>query len=179
MAKKLTSKQERFVEEYLVDLNATQAAIRSGYSKKTATAIGAENLTKPDIADAIAVARKELSEKTGISAERVLAELAKIGFSNMQDYIRVTGDDIYVALNDMSRDEAAAIGEVTVEERKLGNEDEGKVTRTKFKLLDKRAALNDLGRHLGLFEADNTRKVSVGGMEDLLKMVDGKTAKPK
>ena len=179
MAKKLTSKQERFVEEYLVDLNATQAAIRSGYSKKTATAIGAENLTKPDIADAIAAARKELSEKTGISAERVLAELAKIGFSNMQDYIRVTGDDIYVALGDMSRDEAAAIGEVTVEERKLGNEDEGKVTRTKFKLLDKRAALNDLGRHLGLFEADNTRKVSVGGMEDLLKMVDGKTAKPK
>lgn len=76
----LTAKQQRFVEEYLVDLNATQAAIRAGYSQNTAQEIGAENLTKPLIRAAIDAAKAERSEETGITAARVLAEIARMAF---------------------------------------------------------------------------------------------------
>ncbi len=72
MAKPLTGKQELFCLEYLIDLNATQASIRAGYSVKTAQAIGAENLTKPLIQARIAEAMKERSEKTKIDAAYVL-----------------------------------------------------------------------------------------------------------
>ena len=70
---KLTPKQARFVEEYLVDLNATQAAIRAGYSEQTARVIGHENLTKPDIQKAITERRQEMQQRTAITADRVLA----------------------------------------------------------------------------------------------------------
>lgn len=76
---KLNSKQQRFVEEYLIDLNATQAAIRSGYSPKTARAIGCENLAKPDIADAIAAAQEARSKRTLITADQVLRDLQDWG----------------------------------------------------------------------------------------------------
>lgn len=72
----LTAKQQRFVEEYLVDLNATQAAIRAGYSEATASEIGYENLSKPQIAEAIAAARAERSERTRIDADWLLTRLA-------------------------------------------------------------------------------------------------------
>ncbi|MER8532102.1 terminase small subunit [Mesorhizobium sp. M1005] len=71
----LTDKQKRFVDEYLVDLNATQAAIRAGYSEKTARSVGSENLTKPDIADAIAAKAANTVDKLDLSAERVLRGL--------------------------------------------------------------------------------------------------------
>lgn len=69
---KLTPKQQRFVEEYLVDLNATQAAIRSGYSKKTAASIGDENLRKPEIASAIRKAKETRSKRTQVNQDYVL-----------------------------------------------------------------------------------------------------------
>ncbi len=75
---KLTSKQERFVEEYLIDLNATKAAVRAGYSEKTARQIGSENLSKLAIQEAIAEAKRERSEATKIDAEWVLRELVKL-----------------------------------------------------------------------------------------------------
>jgi phage terminase, small subunit len=80
MAKKgkLTEKQQRFVDEYLIDLNATQAAIRAGYSVKTADVIGCENLTKPNIQQAIAEHMAERSRRTGVNQDRVVLELAKI-----------------------------------------------------------------------------------------------------
>jgi phage terminase small subunit len=68
----LTAKQSLFIKEYLVDLNATQAAIRAGYSEKTAQVIGSENLSKPIIAEAIALGSKERAKKVNISAEYVL-----------------------------------------------------------------------------------------------------------
>lgn len=71
----MTPKQERFVREYLVDLNATQAAIRAGYSEKTAHAIGHENLSKPEIAAAIAKGREKAAEQAGISQQWVLDRL--------------------------------------------------------------------------------------------------------
>ena len=69
----LSPKQQRFVEEFLIDLNATQAAIRAGYSEKTAAAIGCENLTKPEIAAAIAASQAARSARTEITADHSVA----------------------------------------------------------------------------------------------------------
>ena len=74
----LSPKQQRFVEEYLIDLNATQAAIRAGYSRRTARAIASENLSKPDIQEAIAEAKRERSEATKIDAEWVLKQAVEL-----------------------------------------------------------------------------------------------------
>jgi len=78
---KLTPKQKRFIAEYLVDLNATQAAIRSGYSPKTARFIAQENLTKPDIRKMIDAALAEQSQRTKITADAVLQEVGNIAFA--------------------------------------------------------------------------------------------------
>src|SRR5690242_10610123 len=108
----MTPKQERFIAEYLIDLNATQAAIRAGYSARTAAEIGAENLKKPQIAEALKAKQDELRQKTGITQERVLGELAKIGFANMQDYMRPGADgDPLLDFSALTRDQAAALQE--------------------------------------------------------------------
>ena len=74
----LTAKQQRFVEEYLIDLNATQAAIRAGYSKKTAAVIGAQNLIKLNIQKAIQEAQNKRSERTEITQEYVLKSIHSV-----------------------------------------------------------------------------------------------------
>ena len=81
----MTPEQERFVHEYLVDVNATQAAIRAGYSKKTAQEQSSRLLSNVMVSEAIAKGMQALAEKTGVTAEKVIAELALIGFSNMLD----------------------------------------------------------------------------------------------
>jgi phage terminase small subunit len=153
VARKLTSKQTRFVAEYLTDLNGTQAAIRAGYSAKTAQEQGSRLLSNVMVAAAIEVAQEARAHRTGVTADRVVAELAKIGFANMADYLRANpGGDPYLDFSALSRDQAAALQEVTVEDYTEGRGEEKRdVKRVKFKLADKRAALVDLGRHLGLF----------------------------
>ncbi|MFD1216406.1 terminase small subunit [Microbulbifer celer] len=81
----LTAKQQRFVDEYLIDLNATQAAIRAGYSEKTAAAVGAENLRKPHIAKLVAEAKRSRSERTKIDADYVLGRLVEIDQMDVLD----------------------------------------------------------------------------------------------
>src|SRR6476646_6459848 len=96
---KLTPKQARFVQEYLIDLNAAQAAIRAGYSAKTARVIGHENLTNPDIAAAIEKAMAERAERTRLTADWVVDELRKLAGANMADYMRSTPEgDPYLDL---------------------------------------------------------------------------------
>ena len=162
------TKQAQFVREYLIDLNATQAAIRAGYSAKTAASIGQENLTKPEIDAAIAIAMERRAERTEITADRVLRELAKIGFSNMPDYVTVGGNgDPFVDLRALDREQAAAIQEVTVEDFKDGRgADARDVRRIKFKLADKRAALVDIGKHLGMFIERSV--TTTGSLEELM-----------
>ena len=80
---KLTPKQARFIEEYLVDLNATQAAIRAGYSARTANRIGPENLSKPVIAEAIQIAQLARSERTQITVDKVLEDIELIKLNAM------------------------------------------------------------------------------------------------
>ena len=88
--KTLTPKQQRFVEEYLIDLNATQAAKLAGYSEKTAFRIGTENLHKPAIQVAIQEALQKRSDRTEITADSVLRELAVLAFSDMAHYVQFT-----------------------------------------------------------------------------------------
>ena len=85
MTVKLTPKQQRFIEEYLIDLNATQAAIRAGYSRNSARQIGDENLSKPGIADAVAKAKRERSEATNIDADWVLKQAVELHQRCMQE----------------------------------------------------------------------------------------------
>jgi len=85
----LTKKQKLFVEQYLMDLNATQAAIRAGYSEKTAKDIGCENLAKPNIQIEIEKRMKDRGQRTEITQDKVLQELAKIGFADVTDFITI------------------------------------------------------------------------------------------
>jgi len=174
--KKLTAKQEKFVQEYLLDLNATQAAIRAGYSEKTAGSIGKENLQKPQIAEAIQKRRGKLAEKTEVTQERIVAELAKIGFSNLEDYLDVGENGLaQVNLKNVTRDQFAALSEVNVESTKVGDSPVT-VTKTKIKLSDKRNALVDLGKHLGMFKEhkDDTPQLNVSMTLDQLKKLTKK-----
>ncbi len=149
----LNPRQQRFILEYLVDLNGTRSAIAAGYSPKTARFIAAENLTKPNIQKFIKEAQDELARKTGITAEKVIAELAKIGFANMLDFIQISKDgDPFIDLSELTREQAAALSEATVEEYKEGKGDNARdVKRVKIKLHDKQVALVNLGKHLGMF----------------------------
>ena len=159
---KLTPKQERFFAEYLIDLNATQAAIRAGYSEKTARQVGAENLSKPDVAAAIARRREKIAAKLEVTQERIVAELAKIGFSDIRKAVNwranvtamvedpdtgeqrlaVTNEVALIGSEDIDDDTAAAIAEIS-------QTDKGGL---KVKLHDKKGALVDLGKHLGMFK---------------------------
>lgn len=138
----MTKKQKRFVEEYLIDLNATQAAIRAGYSPDTAGSIGAENLKKPEIKNRIDKAMAERSRRTGINQDRVLQELARIGFAKITD---VVDPDTAKIRPDASEDDLACIQSIKIKPNEFGTERE-------VKLYDKKSALVDLGKHLGMFK---------------------------
>ncbi|KAF5059330.1 Terminase small subunit [anaerobic digester metagenome] len=141
----MTHKQQRFVEEYLIDLNATQAAIRTGYSPKTANEQGARLLANVSISSAVAVALAERSKRTGINADRIIQELAKLAFVNPTDVINMESASIK---SDASRDDTAAIASVKV---KITPTEDGYITEREVKTYDKIRALELLGKHVGLY----------------------------
>jgi phage terminase small subunit len=158
-SKPLTDKQQRFVLEYLKDSNATQAAIRAGYSARTADRIGAELLGKTWVAAAIAAKQARLASKLEVSAERVIAEFARIAFSDPRQV--ATWGPGGVTLKDsaaLTDDAAACVSEVKSKPTEYGNE-------LTFKLHDKVVALNALGKHLGLFKEQIEVTLS---LEDIL-----------
>jgi phage terminase small subunit len=159
---KLTRKQQKFVEEYLVDLNGTQAAIRAGYSADSARNIAAENLAKPYIAAAIDAA---MAATPGITRSWVVNELAMIARANMLDYIATQSDGTaYVDLSKLTREQAAAIGEIVTEEYVEGRGDDARpVKRVKFRLSDKQGALEKLGKVLGMFRERHEHTGPGGG----------------
>lgn len=171
--RKLSPKQKLFVDEYLIDLNATQAAIRAGYSKKTAGWIGNQLLVKTHIAQAVQKAMEKRSCRTEITQDRVLQELAKLGFANMADYMSIgAGGAPVLDFSKLTRDQAAALVEVTVEDFVDGRgEDARDVRRVKFKLADKRAALVDMGKHLGMFIERKEVSGPGGGPVQLIRRV--------
>lgn len=149
----LTPKQEAFVHEYMLDLNATQAAIRAGYKPKAASVQGHELLRYPKVQAAISAIQAEKARKFGIGLDTVLIELAHLAFSNMEDFCRRTADgDLVPDFSEVTRAQMAAVQEITSEVYLEGVGEEAlRVKRTKFKLADKRGPLTDLCKHLGGF----------------------------
>ena len=146
----LTPKQERFVGEYLKDPNATQAAIRAGYSPSSAAEIGYENLRKPQIATAISEAFKARAERTRVEGDRVVLELARIGFSDIREIASWgEGGFAYKASDELTDEAAATIAAIT--ETVTRTRDGGKRRTLMIKLHDKVRSLELLGRHLGIF----------------------------
>lgn len=144
MAKKLTKKQQLFVDEYLIDLNATQAAIRAGYSVNSARDIGCENLTKPNIQQAIAEKMAERSKRTGVNQDRVVLELAKIAFVKMTDIV-----DSHGRIKDTATDDDLACIESV--KYKSSESDTGSSVEREVKIGSKIKALELLGKHLGMW----------------------------
>lgn len=157
----LTAKQRRFALEYLVDLNATQAAIRAGYSVKTARAIASENLTKPAIRALVDEALKRREQRTEVTAARVLQEMARIALADMGQAFDASGN--LLPIHEMPEDVRRALSGFEAEELFEGSGAErtrmGNVRKVKF--WDKPRVLEMLGKHLRMFEDDP--KASVTG----------------
>lgn len=150
---KLTAKQKRFIEEYLFDLNATQAAIRAGYSVDSAYSIGNENLKKPEIKSSIDKAIAERSRRTGINTDRVLRELGKIAFMNPADVINL---DTATVKEEATREDTACIQSIKI--KTIPTED-GDITEREIKTYDKLKALELCGKHLGMW----TERIDLSG----------------
>jgi phage terminase small subunit len=163
----MTPKQQRFVDEYLIDLNGKQAAIRCGYAEGSAEVQASRLLSNAKVAVAVEKAMSERSERTKITADHVLTELAKIGFSDIRRAIKwfsqtnvaqvdevegeiedgsirfaVANQVELVSSDDIDDDTAKAISEISMSDR----------GGLKVKFHDKRAALVDIGKHLGMFK---------------------------
>jgi len=141
----LTPRQSLFVAEYLIDLNAKQAAIRAGYAKGSAADRGWELLHRcPPVMARLKEAMAERAQRTQIDAERVLKELARLAFADIRNYLTEGKDKTLVVrpLAQLSDDDVAALAEIQAE-------GDAKTLR-RIKLYDKRAALELLARHLGL-----------------------------
>lgn len=159
----LTEKQARFVAEYLVDLNATQAAIRAGYSEKTAYSIGQRLLKNVEIQSATQKAMSERQHRTEITQDRVLKELASIAFANGTDFARIVStptvttvvDDegfVQQVIQPVRRVELVDTERVEPEKRAaIASIKEGKFG-IEVKSYDKIRALELLGQHLGMFD---------------------------
>ena len=138
----LSEKQQRFVQEYIIDLNARQAAIRAGYSPKTAGAQSSRLLTKVKIQDEIAKAMEDRGKRTGVTQDRVLAELSAIAFAKATDYAEVD-EEGFVKIKPTA--------ELTDEQKKAIAGIKKGANGIEVKLVDKTKALEMLSRHLGLF----------------------------
>lgn len=156
MATKLTNKQSTFCKEYLVDLNATQAAIRAGYSEKTANEQGSRLLANVSIQNAIQEAMDARSKKVGVTAEWVLAEIQKVAALNFQDLY--DEDGVLIEIHKLPREVAAAVSQIEI------NLTEGCAAQ-KVKTHDKLKALEMLGRHLILFTDKTESNVSMKDVE--------------
>ncbi|HEX4739198.1 MAG TPA: terminase small subunit [Allosphingosinicella sp.] len=144
-------RHERFVQELVKGKSVTDAYEAAGYVRNASH--GYQLRRRPLVAARIDELLGRAAAKAEVNAERVLRELALIGFANMHDYARIGPDgDPYLDFSGLTRDQAAAIVEMIVEDFKDGRgKDARDVRRVKFKLADKKGALVDIGRHLGMF----------------------------
>ncbi len=155
-----TSRQRRFIEEYLVDLNATQAALRAGYSKKGASVQGCQLLANPKIAAALDKARAKLSDRTEITQERIVREYGRIAFAWITDYSSWTNEGVVIKNSDeLSPELKSAVAEVihTQSRDRSG---------VRLKMHDKMGALDSLGKHLGMFTEKREIKFNLDNLTD-------------
>lgn len=158
---KLSEKQQRFVDEYLIDLNATQAAIRAGYSAKRASEIGYQLLQKTTVQNAIAEKMAERSRRTGVNQDRVVLELARIAFLRMTDVVDSQGQ----IRDEASEDDLSCIESIKY---KHSETDSGSSVEREVKAASKIKALELLGRHMGMFKD----KVEVSGLQEEMSKLD-------
>jgi phage terminase small subunit len=154
---KLTAKQEKFCQEYMVDLNATQAALRSGYSEHSSKQIGTENIAKPAIQARIAELQKKASKKVEVTVEMLLQEYKRIGFGDPRKIITWSGDtSILKPSDELTDDEIAMVSGVVQKKGKYGD-------TVEIKFNDKIAALDKLAKHLGFYKEviDINKTVSI------------------
>lgn len=161
----LTPLQTRFIDEYLADpeRNATKAARRAGYAFSSAAQSASNVLRLPHVKAALEERQGKLLESFGITETRILQELAKIGFSNIQDFSALTEEGR--SIRDVPREHTAAIKEITIEQTDNGR---FSVKKTKLSLADKQAALVQMGKHLGMFK----EKVEHSGTVTLQRLVE-------
>lgn len=161
---KLTEKQQRFVDEYLIDLNATQAAIRAGYSVRTANEQGSQNLAKLSIQQAIAEQMAERSKRTGVNQDRVMLELAKLAFVKMTDVVNSNGE----IKAEASADDLSCIESIKC---KRSESKSGSSVEREVKISSKTKALELLGKHLGMWndklDVSITQPIVISGSDEL------------
>lgn len=172
----MTPKQSRFVDEYLIDLNATQAAIRAGYSRRTAGAQGEALLKNPEIAQFVKFEMDERAKRTKVTADRVIEELGKIAFFDIRKAFRPDGT--LMSVDEMDADARAVI--ISLDVTDLHDREGAPTGRiSKIKLADKLGALTLLMRHMGLL---NDKLKIQGDAENplvmLIKEVQGNAIKP-
>ena len=161
----LTPKQQRFVEEYLIDLNATQAAIRSGYSEKTAKVIAAQNLSKLNVQEAIEEAQNKRQEQTQIDAAYVLKRLVEI---DQMDVLDIMDDQMKIRpVNEWPKVWRQYV--VNLENLELSD---GEGCFKKIKWPDKVKNLELLGKHVsvGAFKdkVEHSGKLEIQSLSDLM-----------
>lgn len=144
----LTPKQSRFVEEYLKDCNGTQAAIRAGYSKRTANEQASRLLAKANVRSELDKRLLRISSKIEVTAERVLLERSRLAFFDIRKLLDSTGRPL--PIHELDDDTAAAIAGIDV--ANVGNELMGIGEVLKIKMADKNASLTALEKHLGLYK---------------------------
>ena len=146
---KLSDKQKKFCEEYIIDFNQTQSAIKAGYSAKTAYSIGNENLKKPDIQAYIKELLSKREERTQITADMVVKEWAKIAFFDIRKIFHKEGG--LLNPHDLDDETATVISSIKARDIKVGDDIE---TIKEYRLNDKMKALDMLAKHLGMFEKE-------------------------
>jgi phage terminase small subunit len=172
---KLTDKQELFCKEYLIDLNATQAAIRAGYSENTAQIIGSENLSKPLIAKKIAELKAKRAERVEIKADDIARQLDIMRRANISEYIEIVTEEQttigengiesrapvqtvrFKDFSELTKDQLSCIE--SVKQGKQGIE---------LKLHGKDWTTEKLNRHIGFYEKDNKQSNQVDISDDEL-----------
>ena len=151
---KLTARQARFVDEYLVDFNATQAAVRAGYSEKTAYRAGASNIRKCQIQAEISRRQKDLQRRTEVTQERVVRELARVAFADAASHVQVRLREVPCPDGTRARVpvvEVKPTAELTDDQRAAIAQIKQGANGIEVKMYDKIKALELLGRHIGMF----------------------------
>ncbi len=147
----LNEKRKRFANEYLIDLNATQAARRAGYSEKTAASQGQRLLKNAEVASYLQKRRQEMAKTAKVTPESVVEELAKLAFSDLRKVMTPEGN--LLPPQDWPDDMAAAIASMEIVQSGRGDDESAEYTH-KLKVWDKNSALEKLCKHLGLFAAE-------------------------
>ena len=155
LKRSLNVRQLTFIHEYALTGNGRQSAIKAGYSAHSADALASNLLVKPKIKTELLRLKKEMGERFAMKVDNILEQLSRMVFADPREYVDAEGKQVSLHL----LSDAAASALQSFETNTVG----GRITRTKYKLVDKAAAIDKAMRHLGLFERDNGQAVSAIG----------------